>query len=114
MIVIRQAIKLILSVALTTMVSSVLLWVQVVPASAQISCGGDSDFFCPPPVTDGGTSAGSINSVANQQFNQMITNQVLGSVLLGVNEQVNCSDCVSTLGSGCLFTARLYGRKERH
>jgi hypothetical protein len=25
----------------------------------------------------------------------MITNRVLGTVLLGINEQVNCSDCIS-------------------
>ncbi len=42
----------------------------------------------------------------------MITNQVLGSVLLGVNEQVNCSDCISTFGSVGSFTAGIHGRKE--
>jgi len=66
----------------------------------------------PPPVTDGGTSGNSINGLANQRFNQMITNQVLGSVLLGVNEQINCSDCVSAFGSVGSFTAGVHGRKE--
>ena len=42
----------------------------------------------------------------------MITNQVLGSVLLGVNEQVNCSDCVSAFGSVGSFMAGIHGRKE--
>ena len=42
----------------------------------------------------------------------MITNQVLGSVLLGVNEQINCSDCVSAFGSVGSFTAGVHGRKE--
>ena len=42
----------------------------------------------------------------------MVTNQVLGSVLLGVNEQVNCSDCVSAFGSLGSFTAGIHGRKE--
>jgi hypothetical protein len=42
----------------------------------------------------------------------MITNQVLGSVLLGVNEQINCSDCISTFGSVGWFTAGVHGRKE--
>ena len=42
----------------------------------------------------------------------MITNRVLGTVLLGVNEQVNCSDCVSAFGSAGSFSAGLHGRKE--
>src|SRR5882757_4264373 len=50
----------------------------------------------PPPCPTGSdSSAGSITDVANQRFNQMITNRVLGTVLLGINEQVNCDDCVS-------------------
>ena len=42
----------------------------------------------------------------------MITNRVLGTVLLGVNEQVNCSDCVSAFGSAGSFSAGIHGRKE--
>ena len=42
----------------------------------------------------------------------MITNLVLGTVLLGVNEQVNCSDCVSAFGSAGSFSAGIHGRKE--
>jgi len=33
-------------------------------------------------------------------------------VLLGVNEQVNCSDCVSAFGSAGSFSAGIHGRKE--
>jgi hypothetical protein len=66
----------------------------------------------PDPPTGAGSSGGSINGLANQRFNQMITNQVLGSVLLGVNEQVNCSDCISAFGSVGSFTAGIHGRKE--
>ena len=65
-----------------------------------------------PTLNDGGTSGNSISGVANQRFNQMITNQVLGSVLLGVNEQVNCHDCVSAFGSAGSFTAGVHGRKQ--
>ena len=42
----------------------------------------------------------------------MITNRVLGTVLLGVNEQVNCSDCISAFGSAGSFSAGVHGRKE--
>ena len=42
----------------------------------------------------------------------MITHRVLGTVLLGVNEQVNCSDCVSAFGSAGSFSAGIHGRKE--
>src|SRR5688500_7278117 len=44
-----------------------------------------------PPLAGSGSSAGSINDLAGQRFNQMITNRVLGNVLLGINEQVHCN-----------------------
>ncbi len=59
-----------------------------------------------------GSSAGSINDLAGQRFNQMITNRVLGNVLLGINEQVNCNDCVSAFGSAGSFSAGIHGRKN--
>ena len=65
-----------------------------------------------PTVTGPGSSAGSINDLAGQRFNQMITNRVLGNVLLGVNEQVNCNDCVSAFGSAGSFSAGIHGRKN--
>src|SRR5256885_7967930 len=66
----------------------------------------------PPCPTGSDSSAGSINDVAKQRFNQMITNRVLGTVLLGINEQVNCSDCVSAFGSAGSFSAGIHGRKN--
>ena len=67
----------------------------------------------PTPTTTGSDSSGaSINDLAKQRFNQMITNRVLGTVLLGVNEQVNCSDCVSAFGSAGSFSAGIHGRKN--
>src|SRR6185436_2192474 len=65
-----------------------------------------------PPVTGSGSSAGSINDLGGQRFNQMITNRVLGNVLLGVNEQVNCNDCISAFGSAGSFSAGIHGRKN--
>jgi hypothetical protein len=67
----------------------------------------------PSPTPTGADSSGkSIGGLANQRFNQMITNRVLGTVLLGVNEQVNCSDCISAFGSAGSFSAGIHGRKE--
>ena len=82
-------------------------------SAGAVSSGAETNpsAYIPCP-TDGGTSAGSVSGVANAHFNQMITNQVLGSVLLGVNEQVNCSDCVSAFGSAGSFSAGFHGRKE--
>ncbi len=65
-----------------------------------------------PTPTGGGNSANSINGLADQRFNQMITNRVLGTVLLGINEQINCSDCVSAFGSAGSFSAGIHGRKQ--
>jgi hypothetical protein len=65
-----------------------------------------------PPAIVPGSNAGSINDLAGQRFNQMITNRVLGNVLLGINEQVNCNDCVSAFGSAGSFSAGIHGRKN--
>jgi hypothetical protein len=65
-----------------------------------------------PSPTGADNSAGSVNDLAKQRFNQMITNRVLGTVLLGINEQVNCSDCVSAFGSAGSFSAGIQGRKS--
>jgi hypothetical protein len=42
----------------------------------------------------------------------MITNRVLGTVLLGINEQISCNDCVSAFGSAGSFSAGVHGRKN--
>src|SRR6202043_1872750 len=65
-----------------------------------------------PAPTGAGSSGGSVGDLGNQRFNQMITNRVLGSVLLGVNEQINCSDCIRAFGSAGSFSAGIHGRKE--
>lgn len=75
-----------------------------------VECGPLVRF--PPVPTDGGSSGNSMGDLANQRFNQMVTNRVLGNVLLGVNEQVNCSDCLSAFGSAGSFSAGVHGRKE--
>ena len=100
--------------ALAVMLSALLGWLDATPALAQESCGGDftNDVRCPPRVTGANSSGQSITGLADQRFNQMITDRVLGSVLLGVNEQVNCSDCISAFGSAGSFSAGIHGRKE--
>jgi hypothetical protein len=127
--------RLIVSAAPAAAISLVLVQVQMIPASAQTptptptptptSSPSPSPSPSPTPSltpspspspsptpTGANSSAGSIGNLANQRFNQMITNRVLGSVLLGVNEQVNCSDCVSAFGSAGSFSAGIHGRKE--
>src|SRR5258708_704714 len=67
----------------------------------------------PSPTPTGSASSGaSITDRAKHRFNQMTTNRVLGDVLLGVNEQINCSDCVSAFGSAGSFSAGTRGRKS--
>jgi hypothetical protein len=126
-----------LSAALTAATLLLLAPLQSSPASAQEFCDGP----CPTPdptvtpsptpspqpsaspsptpsptptptTTGAGNSAGSINDLARQRFNQMVTNRVLGTVLLGINEQVNCNDCVSAFGSAGSFSAGIHGRKN--
>jgi len=101
---------LMVSTALTSAAVSVaLIEAQTAPAfAAEITPSFSSSFDCEGPCP----GAGSIGGVVDQRFNQMITHRVLGTVLLGVNEQVNCSDCVSAFGSAGSFSAGLHGRKE--
>jgi hypothetical protein len=100
--------------ALAVVLSALLGWFDATPAVAQQFCynGFTNDFRCPPPITGANFSGQSITGLADQRFNQMITNRVLGSVLLGVNEQVNCSDCISAFGSAGSVSAGIHGRKE--
>jgi hypothetical protein len=106
------------AIFLFALVSGVCLQALMLPAAAQTAGSCNTEGPCPPPppppppVTDSGSSATSINGLANQRFNQIITNRVLGNVLLGVNEQINCSDCVSAFGSAGSFSAGIHGRKE--
>jgi hypothetical protein len=97
--------------ALTVATTLALVPAQTIPASA----GAAPPPMTPPsslPTAGAGSSAGSIDGLAQQRFNQMVTDRVLGTVLLGVNEQVNCSDCVSAFGSAGSFSAGVHGRKE--
>src|SRR3979411_2746438 len=108
----------IVSAALTAAISLALVQLQTVPASAQTPAPPTptptpTPSPSPSPTPTGAdSSGGSIGDLAKQRFNQMITNQVLGSVLLGVNEQINCSDCVSAFGSAGSFSAGIHGRKN--
>src|ERR1700687_734226 len=99
----------ILLVALGLVVSLLLVAMVTVPAFAQ-QCTEDCP--PPPPITGADSSGQSITGLADQRFNQMITNHVLGTVLLGVNEQINCSDCISAFGSAGSFSAGIHGRKN--
>lgn len=89
-----------------------LLGVPTGPALAQSCIAAECPPPPPPPVTGANSSGSSITGLANERFNQIITNRVLANVLLGVNEQVNCSDCVSAFGSAGSFSAGIHGRKE--
>src|SRR6201996_9444949 len=98
-------------ILLAAVLSGVSLQVLMLPAAAQTTgfCANNGEGPC---YNDSGSSGGSIKGVVDQRFNQIITNRVLGTVLLGVNEQVNCSDCVSAFGSAGSFSAGIHGRKE--
>lgn len=95
-------------------VSTAVFSLMLISAQTHPAYTADCEGPCPTPSPSptGAGSVGSINDLANQRFNQMITNRVLGSVLLGVNEQVNCSDCVSAFGSAGSFSAGIHGRKN--
>jgi hypothetical protein len=81
--------------------------------------GGDGGSSGPPVIVVTETAptvptnaTASIQNLADQRTSQLITNRILASVLLGVNEQVNCSNCVSAFGSAGSFSAGAHGRKK--
>ena len=52
----------------------------------------------------------SINSLAQSQFNQMVTTRLLGSLLLGANEQVSGCDCGGGFAGVGSFSLGSHGR----
>ena len=100
----RSKVKILLATA-----ASLALFHALAPSTAHAAQFCNDGEGC---IADSGSSAGSVKGVADQRFNQMITNRVLGTVLLGVNEQINCSDCVSGFGSAGSFSVGIHGRKE--
>ena len=62
------------------------------------------------PTTTPPQLQNSVNSVAKAQQQQIVTGRVLGSILLGATEQVNCSNCSSGFGSIGSFALGAHGR----
>jgi hypothetical protein len=54
--------------------------------------------------------ANSVNSIARAQQQQIITGRVLGSILLGATEQINCSNCSSGFGAVGSYALGAHGR----
>ena len=109
--------RFVVAIALAAATTTILLPLLTSSAAAQTSGPPPNlpPILIPPPPpkpTGAGSSGSSINGLADQRFNQTVTNRVLGNVLLGVNEQINCSDCVSAFGSYGSFSAGIHGRKE--
>ena len=50
--------------------------------------------------------------LANDRQGLMVTNGILAGMVLGRNEQVNCSDCITGFGSAGSFSFGLHGRKQ--
>jgi Autochaperone Domain Type 1 len=71
----------------------------------------DNSFFLvsSPTATVGGIT-NSINNVAKAQQSQMITNRVLGSILLGATQQISCSSCGGGFASFGSFALGGQGR----
>lgn len=61
-------------------------------------------------VTTSDSVYGSVDALAGGRQGQIVTSRVLASVLQGINEQVNCSNCVSVFGAVGSFSAGIHGR----
>src|SRR5271166_3712047 len=63
-----------------------------------------------PPTATVNDIANSLTNIAKSQQQQLITNRVLTSILLGATEQVNCSNCTSGFGSIGSYALGAHGR----
>jgi fibronectin-binding autotransporter adhesin len=74
--------------------------------------GGDW-YLVSSPTTTQAQVQNSVNAVAKAQQDQIVTNRVLGSILLGATEQISCSSCGSGFGSiGSPRRARALGTQR--
>ena len=61
-------------------------------------------------VIPGGNPAPSIEALALARESQLVNMRILGSLLIGANEQVNCSSCASGFASVGSFSIGTHGR----
>lgn len=52
----------------------------------------------------------SLGRLGESRINQLITTRVLGSLLLGANQQINCGDCITAYGAAGSLSGGLSGR----
>jgi hypothetical protein len=71
---------------------------------------GDNLYLVSAPATTQAQMANSNTNVEKAQLQQLITGMVLGSILLGATEQVNCSNCSSGFGSIGSYALGAHGR----
>ena len=56
------------------------------------------------------SSVGSVQTLGGDRQGAIVTNRVLGSILGGFNEQINCTTCISAFGEIGSFSAGVHGR----
>jgi hypothetical protein len=56
------------------------------------------------------SSLGSVQTLGGDRQGAIVTNRVLGSILGGFNEQINCTTCISAFGEIGSFSAGVHGR----
>jgi hypothetical protein len=71
---------------------------------------GQDLYLVSTPAATQAQIANSVTNVEKAQLQQLITGRVLGSILLGATEQVNCSNCSSGFGSIGSFALGAHGR----
>jgi hypothetical protein len=72
---------------------------------------GDQDFYLrSAPAPTNADIAASLTALAQTRQSSLITNRILNSILLGANEQVNCSNCASGFAAVGSFDVGAHGR----
>ena len=71
---------------------------------------GQDFYLVSTPTTTQTQMTNSVTNVAKAQQQALVTGKVLGSILLGATEQVNCSNCSSGFGSIGSYALGAHGR----
>ena len=76
----------------------------------ELEQSGQDLYLVSTPAATQAQMANSVTNVAKAQQQALITGRVLGSILLGATEQVNCSNCSSGFGSIGSYALGAHGR----
>ena len=87
-------------------------WAAVFPGIGGPPVNGTGGYYNSISPLDVLSSAQATVRLANDRQGLMVTNSVLASMLRGINEQINCTNCFTGFGAVGSVSAGFHGRKQ--